>query len=531
MSAADWVIVVAYLAGMVGLSAWLGRRQASEGDYYVAGRRLPWWAVGVSTMATQSSANSFLGIPAFVALREGGGLSWLQYELAVPLAIIPISVFLVPFFRGLGLVSVYEYLERRFDRRVRLVLSFVFLVSRGLATGVAVYAAALVLAVCLEIPVWATVLLIAAVTVLYDTIGGMSAVVWSDVIQMGVLLVGLAGSVLYVLAEAGSWHALATALPAERWVALRPGTGLGDGETLPLWGFLLGGLVLYASYYGVDQSQVQRELSAPNERETRLSLIFNGLARFPLTLAYVVFGIALAWIVAHDPRIGGSSELAADPNRLVPLFIVHHLPEGFRALLVAAILAAAMSSLDSALNSLSAATETDFLRDRGLGPRQRLRRARLVTLAWGAAIGAAALFFALRGGILTVVESINKVGSAFYGPVLAAYLAGLLWRRANARGILVGVATGVAFNLVLGTLLPGLFFMWWNLGGLLAAALGTVFGSLSAARPRPEQLRGTMLGARDLWARERPWMGAHALLAGWFLLILAITASAAALAP
>ncbi len=143
MNSLDWFIIVIYLFGMIGLSVYLGRGQSNEEDYFVGGRKLSWWSVGISTMATQTSAISFISIPAFVALKEGGGLTWLQYELAVPLAIILVMVFLIPFFRRLKLVSVYEYLEWRFGPSVRYLVSGVFLVSRGLATGVGVYASAI----------------------------------------------------------------------------------------------------------------------------------------------------------------------------------------------------------------------------------------------------------------------------------------------------------------------------------------------------------------------------------------------------
>ena len=202
-------------------------------------------------MATQNSANSFIGIPAFVALKEGGGLTWLQYELAVPLAMIFVMVFLIPFFRQLELVSVYEYLELRFGRPTRLFMSGVFLVSRALATGMGIYAAAIVLTVCLQIPIWATILLIGIVTIIYDTIGGMAAVVYSDVIQMGVLLVGIFICIAYTADVVGGIDGLFTSLPAERWVALDGSTGLGDQSQTPFWGFLIGGFFLYVSYYSM----------------------------------------------------------------------------------------------------------------------------------------------------------------------------------------------------------------------------------------------------------------------------------------
>ncbi|MEL6823923.1 MAG: sodium transporter, partial [Calditrichota bacterium] len=192
MTVIDWSILVTYMLGMIGLSVYLGRGQSSTDDYYVGGRSLPWWAIGISTMATQSSAISFISKPAFVALKEGGGMTWLQFELALPLAMIVIIAVLVPFFRKLELVSVYEYLELRFDKSIRYLISGVFLFSRGLAAGAVIYATAIVLSVCLEIELWITILIIGTVTVIYDTIGGMTAVIWSDVIQLILLLGGIA---------------------------------------------------------------------------------------------------------------------------------------------------------------------------------------------------------------------------------------------------------------------------------------------------------------------------------------------------
>ena len=197
MNVLDWVIILTYMSAMIGLSVYLGRSQSSEEDYFVGGRKLSWWSVGMSTMATQTSAISFISIPAFVALKEGGGLTWLQYELAVPLAIILVMAFLIPFFRKLKLVSVYEYLEWRYDPSLRSLVSLVFLISRGLSTGVGVYASGIVLSVCLGIPLWLTIVILGVVTVIYDTIGGITAVVYSDVIQMVILVGGIIICIIY----------------------------------------------------------------------------------------------------------------------------------------------------------------------------------------------------------------------------------------------------------------------------------------------------------------------------------------------
>jgi SSS family solute:Na+ symporter len=213
----------------------------------VGGRKLSWWAVGLSTMATQTSAISFISIPAFVALKEGGGLTWLQYELAVPLAIILVMAFLIPFFRKLKLISVYGYLEWRFGSSVRYLVSGVFLISRGLATGVGVYASGIVLSVCLGIPLWLTILIIGVVTVIYDTIGGITAVVYSDVIQMVVLISGIIVCIVFAADIVGGLDDVWASFPKVRRIAIDPSTGLkSTGASVPFWAFLFGGIFLFA---------------------------------------------------------------------------------------------------------------------------------------------------------------------------------------------------------------------------------------------------------------------------------------------
>ncbi|MEM1141882.1 MAG: sodium/solute symporter [Pseudomonadota bacterium] len=523
MTTIDWTIIIVYMAGMIGLSIYLGRGQANDEDYYVGGRNLPWWAVGISTMATQTSAISFMSIPAYVALKEGGGLTWLQYELAVPLAMIFVMIFLIPFFRRLELVSVYEYLELRFGPQVRLFLSGVFLLSRGFATAIGLYASAIVLSVCLDLPLAATILLIGVITVIYDTIGGMTAVVYSDVLQMFILVGGLLACVFYAAAEVGGFSAMFDALPQDRWHAFDPGTGLGDSSSTPFWGFLIGGFFLYASYYGTDQSQVQRELSAPTLADTKKALVFNGLARFPLTLLYLLLGIAAGatYYAASD------LQAAVPPDKLdylVPQFILLKLPTGLRALLFAALLAAAMSSLDSALNSLSAATVRDFIDRKGeMSGKAVLRTSKVTTVVWGAVLTGLAFF---AGNISdTVIEGINKVGSAFYGPILAAFLAGVASKRATGPGVIAGVIAGVGFNVVLWIGTPEIYWMWWNAFGLVVAIVVTLGASLIVGAPPSEEVlkQYTLTTGEGLLAREREWLPTYGLLFAYFALILVVT--------
>jgi len=453
MALIDWMILAVYGVAMIGLSIYLSRGQTSEEDYYVGGRDLPWWAVGISTMATQTSAVSFISIPAFVALKPGGGMTWLQYELAVPLAMIITSIALLPFFRQLKLISVYAYLEMRFGPSVRFLISAVFLLSRSLGTAVGLYASAIILTVMLDLPVWSTILLMSVFTIIYDTIGGIKAVVFSDVIQMFILLVGILFSIGFALKFAGGMDMMLDSIHPERLKALDFTLGIEDGSSTPFWGFLVGGLFLYISYYGTDQSQVQRD------------------------------------------------------------------PAGVRGILIAALLAASMSSLDSALNSLSAATMRDFI-DKwfNLSSKQTLFVGKVTTVVWGCLIAGFAL---VVGGISdTVIESINKIGSTFYGPILAAFLIGLLSRRASTGGMLIGIISGVTFNLTLWIFFPGTFWMWWNLSGVLVAGSVTMMLSLILPPPKPEQIEGYTLAGSGFFQGQKIWNRAHTILVLYFFCIL-----------
>ena len=463
MITTDYIIITIYLLGMILLSVFVGRGQKSKEDYYVGGRKLPWWAIGISTMATQTSAVSFISIPAFVAIKQNGGLTWLQYELGVPIAIIFVICLFIPYFRKLKLISIYEYLELRYNRQVRLLVSFVFLISRGFATGIGVYAIAIVLSTCMGLNLRLTILMIGVITIVYDTIGGIKAVVYSDVIQTIVLFGGIFLCIYYCIEEVGSLQEVLSNFPKQRMNPLDFSSGFNKSSDLPLWAFLCGGIFLYVSYYGTDQSQVQRELSAGSVQETKKSLVFNGIARFPLTLMYVMFGIALYSFLVEVPELKNQIT-EQEPDYLVPYFILH-LPAGIRGLLFASLLAAAMSSLDSALNSLSAITMQDFVLKNTKKKLNELKVSRWVTICWGIVITTCAFF---AGDIAeTVIESINKVGSASYGPILAAFTMGIISKRNYRYFIYYGIVAGVLFNVVLWVYFPQVFWMWWNLFGFL----------------------------------------------------------------
>jgi SSS family solute:Na+ symporter len=487
MTSLDWIIIAAYSAGLILLGWYLGKKQKTSEDYYLAGRKISWLPIGLSTMATQLGAVSFISAPAFVALRPGGGLILLGYELALPLAMILLMAFFFPAYLSLRVISVYEFLERRFDLRTRIVMSALFQISRGLATGVAVYAAAIVLSVTLKIPLFITIILIGAVALIYELFGGIHVDIISDTIQMIVILLGLLITGIVGLHLIGGFSSISQTLDPSRFVAVDfTAHGLGDSQDFGFWPFFLGGFFLYASYYGCDQSQVQRELSARSLTDCRKSLLFNGFFRFPLVLLYGGIGLVLGTYILKHP--GFLSKLPQGGyDYLLPTFILANMPAGVVGLIFIAIMAAAMSSLDSSINSLSAASLEDIYKKiikGSLSPQQEMKLSKLFTLFWGLfCIGFA---FVIGDISPTILESINKIGSAFYGPIFAVFFLGIFSRKAKPGPIILGLILGVLTNMYLWFFIHSVSWLWWNAIGFLVAITTAILGSsLSSKEFRP----------------------------------------------
>ena len=458
----DLAIVGVYLLAIVGMSLAIAWRQRTGDDYFLAGRSMGRFPLAFSLMANQASAVSLVGAPAFVALREGGGLRWLQYELAVPLAMLLLAAILLPALRSVPGASIYAYAETRFGRSTRRALAGSFLLARGLALGVILYASALVVAEALGCSVDAALLAVGIFSVAYTSLGGIVADIWSDVLQLALLWGGTFVSAFYLLEHAGV--GLLSAIPEERAVTFVLDAQAED--PFSLWPMLFGGLFLYLSYYGCDQSQAQRLLTARSDSDARRALLLNGLLRFPMVLTYCAFGLLLAALLRTDPSFAAVME-GRPADSLVPVFMMSYLPTGLRGLLFAAILAAAMSSIDSALNSLAAVTLDDVF---GIDPaRQSVWWGRATSLSWGVFAVVSGMVFARSGA--GVLELVNMVGSAFYGPVLAVFVLGVLAPGVTEAGALVGLAAGLAGNLALAGLAPAVPWLWWNPAGFLVAAV------------------------------------------------------------
>ncbi|MEM7204130.1 MAG: sodium:solute symporter [Planctomycetota bacterium] len=555
MSVIDWIVFVAFLAYVVGDGLRRSRGTKDLEGYFVGGRSIPWWAAGLSIMATQASAITVIGT---TGQGHDGGMDFVQAYFGLPFAMVLLSIFMVPLYRRLPILTAYEYLERRFDARTRTLASLIFLVSRCLAFGIVIYAPSVVLSALLQIPIETTVIAIGVLTTGYTLFGGVNAVIWTDVKQMLVIVGGLLvvlvillqrllaeldwGGVLTALGAAGKLNALEvtpeSSVLVPRLAIDEDGPRSFWEEKYNVWSGLIGGLFLHLAYFGCDQSQVQRILTNPTARESRMALLMSGFAKVPMQLGVLFIGVLL-WLfytvqpgpLLFDPSdraaAQGNAEVAQlqeqhealrqrrvamvqqigeqagpgdvspdllrdyqaavvearalreraaealhgeakvrDTNYVFPHFVLTHVPPVLLGLIIAAIFAAAMSSADSTLNSLTAATVVDFYR-RWLKPRateaQALLASRVVTLCWGAAATVAAL--SLRGGG-SIVEWINKVGSFFYGSLLGVFALALLVPGAGPRAGFYGLLGGMT-SVLLAHWTVRIEFLWYNVIGCL----------------------------------------------------------------
>lgn len=484
----DYTIVVVYIFFFLGMGYFFKNNKDST-DYFLGGRSMSWFPLSLSTMATQLSAISFISAPAFVGLKLGGGMKWLSFEFAVPLAMLAIMLFIIPPLFRSGVVSIYEYVEQRFSASTRLILSIVFQISRALGTGVMVYTIAIILQAVLDIDYLYTILIISVITIIYSWQGGMKAVVWGDAIQMILLFGGLLVCLIYgwhLLGEAGG---LTNGFPSERLAVIDFNFGIGENEEYGFWPMLIGGFFLYVSYYGCDQTQAQRMLSAKNEKTIRQLLLANGLLRFPVVLIYCTMGLIIGSLVTLSPDFMGEiasttekyfpaefADSGFKPDLMIPVFITKYLPHGFIGLLMVAILSAAMSSLSSTVNSLSAVSVEDFF-NRGkkkLESVKYMRISKAAVVFWG--VVCIAFSFLFGGNKSTVIEIINAIGSVFYGPVLVTFLLAIFSKKVNHIGMNVGIITAVLINLIFSSTIQNIlnidlgfdvFWIWLNFTGVL----------------------------------------------------------------
>jgi Na+/proline symporter len=544
MRALDWVVLGGSVVFMVLYGLYKGRGSSTVSSYLLANRSMPWWAMGLSIMATQASAITFIGTTGQAYVD---GMRFVQFYFGLPLAMIIVSAVAVPFFHRSGVYTAYEYLERRFDAKTRTLTALVFLIQRGLGVGVALYAPAVALAVIFGWSDRWTVMFMGAAVITYTVFGGIRAVTWTDVQQMLIMFLGIAAAffcALWLLPEGVS------ALDAFTLAGVAGKLNAVDlsfdwQNRYNLWSGLIGGLFLAVSYFGCDQSQVQRYLTGKSVRQSRVSLIFNAVVKVPMQFLILLTGALVFVFFLFEPppmlfhraareRLEASDSyrevesryrqafeerresardfLASrdsaaaerfeqsrrrfddaraegvllagapynDTNYIFLTFVTRHLPVGLVGLILAAIFAAAMSTISAELNSLATSSVIDIYRRllrRDAADAHYVLVSRLATGFWGLY----AMAFALFGGRLgSLIEAVNLVGSLFYGSVLGVFVLAFRVPRATGTGACLGLLAGL-ISVWWMNRYTGISYLWYNVFAcLVVAAVGTLL-----SRPAP----------------------------------------------
>jgi Na+/proline symporter len=560
MHVLDWIVVGAYLVWIVHDGLKRTKNTNEVEGYFLANRSLPWWAVGLSVMATQLSAITLVGT---TGQGYAQGMRFVQFYFGLPIAMVILSVTLVPFFYRARVFTAYEYLEKRFDLKTRTLASVLFLVSRGLSCGAIIAAPAVILSILLEWNLTLTILAIGLPTVIYTMAGGVQAVTWTDVKQMAVIVAGVGTAVVFLIMglpeHIGVTEALRLAGATGRMTAID--FTFDWRQTYTFWSGMIGGLFLMLSYFGCDQSQVQRYLTAKSVEEGRHSLLMSAYVKIPLQALVLLTGVlvfvfylfnqppmlfrpvvvekiqksaragelaslqtefaeafesrrsasttlaeggvgdssaARAAFLAADHRLTALRARAAalardigeqgykdflgdtptpDVNYVFPTFVTTRLPIGLVGLIIAAIFAAAMSSIAAELNSLATSSVIDIYR-RMINPTATdshyLTVSRIATGFWGVFACFVATFAA---GLGSLIEVVNRFGSFFYGSLLGVFVLALMFRRSNGHGAFVGLLAGIATvaAVALHPRTSSISFLWHNpLGVIIVVIVGVV---------------------------------------------------------
>jgi len=560
VTSVDWAIVALYLIWIVWDGLRLTKRSHELEGYFLGGRSLPWWAVGLSVMATQLSAITMVGT---TGQGYADGMRFLQFYFALPIAMVILSVTLVPFFHNAKVYTAYEYLERRFDAKTRAFTSLLFLLSRSMSLGVVISAPAVVLSVVLGTNLTTTVLLIGVPTAIYTMFGGVQAVTWTDVKQMVLIVFGLVAAVVVLIAglpdDVGLLPALRIAGAAGRLQTFDFSFDLTNQYTF--WSGTIAALFLFCSYFGTDQSQVQRYLTTPSVDAARESLLMSAYWKIPLQALVLLVGVLMFLFFLYTPspmlfnrvhdremrdgkqateyralesrfegatasrsaaaRVMTRAEAAGDTrsadaakaefrrqdaatravrseaialvrkstgdasysdvNYVFPTFITEHMPIGLPGLLVAAILAAAMSTIAGELSALSTATVIDFYRRfvrAEASDAHFLRVSRVATGFWGLFACVVAVWAAELGSLIEVV---NRFGSFFYGSILGVFILAVGFPRATANGAFIGLLAGMA-AVGWAASATSVAFLWHNVIGAVVVVIVGMAVSLVTKR-------------------------------------------------
>jgi SSS family solute:Na+ symporter len=429
----DYLVIAGYLLAITAFGSWFARFQKTTRDYFLTGRSVPWWAICFTIVATETSTLSFIGVPAGA---YAGNMTFLQLAVGYVVGRLLVSVLFLPaYFRG-ELFTSYELLHHRFGPSVKNTAAIIFIVTRTLADGIRLFATALVISVVTHLPVSMTVVVLGAAMIVYTVRGGVSAVIWTDVVQMFVYIAGalvVFAGLLHLIP--GGWREVMQTGGSAGHLRLLD-FSIDPHRVYTFWAGLIGGVALTLATHGTDQFLVQRLLSAKSSRHAAAGLVLSGVVVFAQFALFLVIGVMLFTYYQHTPL----PRPLASNDEILPLFIVTALTHGAAGFIVAAIVAAALSP---SINALAATTVNDFYRKYvrpDADEHTLMRVSKNATVFWGIAQIAVAL--AAQYVTKSVLDSGLSVLSLAAGPVLGAFLTGVLGTRVKSRAMLAGMLLG-----------------------------------------------------------------------------------------
>ena len=481
MKALDLAIIFGYLIGIVLFGTWFARKQKTTSDYFLGDRSVPWWAVAASIVATETSTITFVSVPG-IAFARGGNFQFLQLVFGYLLGRIVIAVLFIPsYFRG-ELLTVYQLLDRRFGGKIKVLAASLFVVMRNIADGIRLLLTAIVLAAVYtsfqpganaEVIIIGSVILIGVAMIVFTYFGGMEAVIWVEVIQLGIYIVGaIAAAVILTNSIVGGWPAaVATASQYNKFSLFD--FSFDVTKTFTFWAGLIGGCFLTMSTHGTDQYLVQRYLCTDRPKRAAAALLTSGAIVLGQFIGFLFIGVLL-FAFYHpftDPGYATAAVTSypfSGGDRVFPDFITRHLPTGLSGLVVAAIFAAAMSS---SLNSIAATAVNDLYKP--LRPRMQdkhyLKVSHLLTLLWGVVqIGVALV---LRNKNRSALDLALSIASLINGPILGAFLVGTFLKRVSQTPALIGmlVSLGVMLYIYFATRIAWTWYVF--IGSIVTVAV------------------------------------------------------------
>jgi len=435
----DFGVVVTYLIAVTLFGARFGKSQRNIHDYFLGGRRLPWWAIAFSVVSAETSILTIISTPGIAFISNMG---FLQLVMGYIVARVLVSFILIPRYFAGELYTAYQLIEQRFGRGMKIFTAALFLITRAVAEGVRVFAISIVIEIIFDTGVLTSVFIITALTLFYTYRGGLTAVIWTDVIQLVIYISGTALALMLALhAIPGGWSEVSRLAMVEGNKLAVFNFNFNWHEPYLFWAGLIGGTFLSSASHGTDQLVVQRLLAARNMRQSQAALIASGIIVFFQFGLFLVVGVVLFAYYHHFPPPAAFGR----PDQVFPTFVVHQLPMGLAGLVVAAILAAAMANLSAAFNSLASSSVMDFYKPfvrPEADPAHYLRVSRLVTLVWGGILVLIALL--VQQMHQSVLELALTVASVPYGSMLGIFLLGVLTKRATGAGALIGALLGLA---------------------------------------------------------------------------------------